>query len=136
MSWSRSTTRPTSTTLSTAAQAAGSELGILVEVDTGMDRCGADTPDDALALGRHVAERRGLRLVGITGYEGHCSLTPDHDLRLAKERTAMAFFIEVAERFEARGTAVPDPVGRRDRDLGVDRRRTRGSPRSRPGRTS
>jgi D-serine deaminase-like pyridoxal phosphate-dependent protein len=93
--------------LSSAAMAAGSELGVLIEVDTGMDRCGADTADQALVLARRVSERPGLRLSGITGYEGHCSLTPDHDLRLAKERTAMAFFIEVAGRIEGDGLRCP-----------------------------
>ena len=44
--------------------AAGSELGVLVEVDTGMDRCGVDTVDEALALARRVAGRPGLRLAG------------------------------------------------------------------------
>ena len=43
----------------------------------------------------------------MTGYEGHCSLTPEHDLRLAKERAAMAFFIEVAELLEREGLPCP-----------------------------
>lgn len=90
-----------------AARAAGSELGVLVEVDTGMDRCGVDGPDEALDVARRVADAPGLRFVGLTGYEGHCSLTPDHDERLAKEQAAMAFFIGVAERIEAAGLPVP-----------------------------
>ena len=93
--------------LSSAAVAAGSEIGVLVEVDTGMDRCGADSPEEALGLARRVAASPGLRLLGVTGYEGHCSLTPDHDQRLAKERTAMAFLIEVAETFEHDGLPCP-----------------------------
>ena len=93
--------------LSAAAVAAGSELGVLVEIDTGMDRCGADTPEEAIELARRVVGRPGLRLVGITGYEGHCSLTPDHDQRLAKEKKAMAFFIEIADRFEREGLPCP-----------------------------
>src|SRR5262249_56374663 len=39
---------------SAAAVAAGSTLGIMVEVDTGMDRCGVDTAAEGLALARHV----------------------------------------------------------------------------------
>ena len=93
--------------VSAAAQAAGSELGVLVEIDTGMDRCGADTPDEALALARRVADAPALRLLGVTGYEGHCSLTPDHDERLAKERTAMGFFTEVADLLEHEGLPCP-----------------------------
>ena len=61
--------------LSAAAAAAGSTLGIMIEVDTGMDRCGVDSAADCLALARQVTGLPGLRLEGITGYEGHCSLT-------------------------------------------------------------
>jgi D-serine deaminase-like pyridoxal phosphate-dependent protein len=92
---------------SAAAVAAGSELGILVEVDTGMDRCGADTPGEALALARHVTDRPGLRFEGITGYEGHCSLTPDNDLRHERQREAMKFFTGVAGVLEADGIECP-----------------------------
>ena len=88
---------------SAAAVAAGSTLGIMVEVDTGMDRCGVDTAEECLALARHVMELPGLRFEGITGYEGHCSLTPDSDLRHERQREAMAFFISVADLLEARG---------------------------------
>src|ERR1700741_4116644 len=60
---------------SAAAVAAGSTLGIMIEVDTGMGRCGVDTGEECLALARQVTELPGLRFEGITGYEGHCSLT-------------------------------------------------------------
>jgi len=92
---------------SRAAVAAGSMLGVLVEVDTGMDRCGVDSPHEALALARHVAEAPSLRLLGVTGYEGHCSLTPDRDERLAKERTAMAFFVGIADLLERNDLPMP-----------------------------
>ncbi|HUB42416.1 MAG TPA: alanine racemase, partial [Streptosporangiaceae bacterium] len=40
--------------LSAAALQAGATLGIVVEVDTGMDRCGVDTAEDALRVARAV----------------------------------------------------------------------------------
>jgi D-serine deaminase-like pyridoxal phosphate-dependent protein len=88
---------------SAAAVAAGSTLGIMIEVDTGMDRCGVDTARDCLALARQVAELPGLRFEGITGYEGHCSLTPDSQLRHERQREAMTFFTGVADLLEANG---------------------------------
>ena len=88
---------------SAAAVAAGSTLGIMVEVDTGMDRCGVDTAAECLALARHVMELPGLRFEGITGYEGHCSLTPDNELRHERQREAMAFFTGVAGLLETNG---------------------------------
>jgi D-serine deaminase-like pyridoxal phosphate-dependent protein len=92
---------------SAAAVAAGSTLGIMVEVDTGMDRCGVDTAADCLALARQVTELPGLRFEGITGYEGHCSLTPDNELRHQRQQVAMAFFTEVAGLLEANGIRCP-----------------------------
>jgi D-serine deaminase-like pyridoxal phosphate-dependent protein len=93
--------------LSAAAVTAGSTLGIMVEVDTGMDRCGVDDAADCLAVARQVMEMPGLRFEGITGYEGHCTLTPDNELRHERQREAMKFFTGVAELLEADGIACP-----------------------------
>jgi D-threonine aldolase len=94
--------------LSAAATAAGSTLGVMIEVDTGMDRCGVDSAADCLDLARVVTGLPGLHLEGITGYEGHCSLTPDNDLRHERQRTAMAFFTGVGDAMEADG--IPCPI--------------------------
>jgi D-serine deaminase-like pyridoxal phosphate-dependent protein len=93
--------------LSAAAVRAGSVLGIMIEVDTGMDRCGVDTADAAVALARQVTGRPGLSFEGITGYEGHCSLTLDDTLRHRRQQAAMTFFTGVADRIEAAGIACP-----------------------------
>ncbi len=93
--------------LSRAAVAAGSELGVLVEVDTGMDRCGVDSADEASALAHRVASLPALRFVGLTGYEGHCSLTPEHDLRHQRQQTAMSFFVGIADRLAREGLPCP-----------------------------
>jgi len=94
---------PNAAALSAAATAAGSTLGILVEVDTGMDRCGTDTAEQTLALARQVMDLPGLRFEGLTGYEGHCSLTIDNALRHERQRQAMTFFTGVADLLEADG---------------------------------
>jgi D-serine deaminase-like pyridoxal phosphate-dependent protein len=94
---------PNAAALSAAATAAGSTLGVLVEVDTGMDRCGTDTAEQTLALARQVTDLPGLRFEGITGYEGHCSLTIDNTLRHERQRDAMTFFTGVAGLLEANG---------------------------------
>ena len=93
--------------LSAAAVTAGSTLGIMVEVDTGMDRCGVDDAADCLAVARQVMDLPGLRFEGITGYEGHCTLTPDTELRHERQREAMKFFTGVAELLEADGIGCP-----------------------------
>jgi D-serine deaminase-like pyridoxal phosphate-dependent protein len=94
--------------LSAAAVAAGSTIGVLVEVDTGMHRAGVDDPAEALAVARRVQALPGLRMDGLSGYEGHCSLELDHDLRHEKQAVAMRYFVEVADHLEAHG--VPCPI--------------------------
>lgn len=93
--------------LADAARAAGSELGVFIEVDTGMDRCGVDSPEEALALARRLVELPGLRFLGLTGYEGHCSLTPETELRHAKQRAAMEMFVGTADLIVTGGIACP-----------------------------
>jgi D-serine deaminase-like pyridoxal phosphate-dependent protein len=94
--------------LSTAAVAAGSTLGVLVEVDTGMHRAGADTPEEALAVARRVQALPGVRMDGLSGYEGHCSMEMDHDRRHEKQAAAMDYLVAVADLLEANG--VPCPI--------------------------
>lgn len=93
--------------IAAAARSAGSTVGILIEVDTGMDRAGVDTPGQAVELARQVSAQEGLRLLGVTGYEGHCSLTPEHELRHQRQQTAMHFLVEVADAILAEGLPCP-----------------------------
>jgi D-threonine aldolase len=94
--------------LSAAATAAGSTIGVLVEVDTGMHRAGVDSPDEALLVATAVQGLPGLRMDGLSGYEGHCSLEMDTDRRHEKQAAAMAYFVEVADVLEAHG--IPCPI--------------------------
>src|SRR5262249_9804315 len=63
--------------LSAAAGAAGSEIGVLVDVDVGMNRCGVRNEEQALRLAERVARLPHLRLWGVMGYEGHCGMEAD-----------------------------------------------------------
>jgi D-serine deaminase-like pyridoxal phosphate-dependent protein len=90
-----------------AARAANSKVGVLIEVDTGMDRAGVDTPEQAVELASKVAEMEGVELLGVTGYEGHCSLTPERDLRAQRQRVAMDLLIDSAEQIKAAGLPCP-----------------------------
>jgi len=90
-----------------AARGAGSTLGVMIEVDTGMDRAGVDSPEEAVALGERIADMTGVRLHGVTGYEGHCALTPERNLRHERQRSAMGFLVEVADALRADGLPCP-----------------------------
>ncbi len=94
--------------LAAAARAAKSTVGVLIEVDTGMDRAGVDTPEQALELARKVAALDGVRLLGVTGYEGHCSLTPERELRSTRQRAAMGMLVLAAEKLKVAG--LPSPI--------------------------
>lgn len=70
--------------LSRAAVAAGSTVDVLVDVDILLHRCGVAGAEEAVALARAIAGLRGLRLVGVMGYEGRVRLgTEDREARIA-----------------------------------------------------
>jgi D-serine deaminase-like pyridoxal phosphate-dependent protein len=94
--------------LSAAALEAGTTLGILVEVDTGMHRAGVDSPEEGLALARRIVDLPGLRMEGLSGYEGHCSMEMDTEKRHQKQDAAIGYLISVADLLEANG--VPCPI--------------------------
>jgi D-serine deaminase-like pyridoxal phosphate-dependent protein len=72
-----------------AAVAAGVTIGLLVEVDVGMRRCGVSPGEPALALARRVQETPGLRFDGLQAYEGHLITLPDFEERRASVVEAM-----------------------------------------------
>ena len=57
--------------LDAAARDAGREVGVLIELDLGMRRCGVPTPEAAVALARAAAEARGVAYRGVMFYPGH-----------------------------------------------------------------
>ena len=55
----------------------GKSIDVLVEVDFGMRRCGLPPGEKPLQLARAVADKPGLRFMGLMLYSGH--LSPDLD---------------------------------------------------------
>jgi D-serine deaminase-like pyridoxal phosphate-dependent protein len=94
--------------IAAAARAAKSTVGVLIEVDTGMDRAGVDSPEQAVELAKKVARLEGVKLLGVTGYEGHCSLTPERELRSTRQKAAMSMLVQAARDIEAAG--LPSPI--------------------------
>lgn len=62
---------PAARGLARHAAAAGVEIGVLVEADVGMGRCGLAPGGGLVDLAREVAGMRGLRLDGLMFYPGH-----------------------------------------------------------------
>jgi D-serine deaminase-like pyridoxal phosphate-dependent protein len=109
--------------LSRAATSAGVTIGVLVDVDVLLHRCGVTSAAEAVALAEAIDRQPGVRLAGIMGYEGRLRAeTPERTdriegayLRLAEVRDALigaGFGVDVVS---AAGTstlreAVDDPV--------------------------
>ena len=62
--------------LSAAAEAKGTTLRVLIEVNSGMNRCGTEPGQPTLDLARHILQSKALKFEGIMGYEGHTVITP------------------------------------------------------------
>ena len=92
--------------LSQAAAAAGVELGVLVDVDVGLHRCGARTTQATLELAAAATDLPGLVVRGVMGYEGHVVLISDPAERAAAAARAMDILAEHVDALVAAGYEV------------------------------
>jgi D-serine deaminase-like pyridoxal phosphate-dependent protein len=74
----------------------------IIEVDTGMHRCGTESPEETVELARRLA-RGPLRYRGIMGYEGHAVLVPDRAKREAIAREALGVLSRHVDALQAAG---------------------------------
>ncbi|MEX0873519.1 MAG: alanine racemase [Actinomycetota bacterium] len=80
---------------------AGTGLRVLVDVNIGLPRCGCP-PSEARGIAQ-AAERSGLRVVGVMGYEGHVTIMEDVAARAAETKKAIDILIGVVD--ELRGAS-------------------------------
>jgi D-serine deaminase-like pyridoxal phosphate-dependent protein len=92
--------------ISRAAAAAGVEIGILIEVDIGMGRCGVPAGQPVLDLARGIVRLPGLRLDGIQAFEGHAVYIDDPQQRDQTVRKSFAPVIESRRLLERHGIDV------------------------------
>ena len=64
-----------------AARGKGVQVGVLVEVNLGMDRSGVQPGNAALELASLVNQTEGLQLRGLMGWEGHTTAIEDPEER-------------------------------------------------------
>lgn len=93
--------------LSAAVTSAGSSLEVLIEVDVGMGRGGVRSARKGLILAESMSKLPGLTLRGVQGYEGHCMLEPDRELRIRKAREAMDYLKSVVNLLRREGFECP-----------------------------
>ena len=92
--------------LSAAAGAKGATLRVLIEVSTGMGRCGTMPGEPTLALARHILKSNGLKFEGLMGYEGHTVAVPDLAERKVKTGEAVELLIDTKHFLEENGIPV------------------------------
>jgi D-serine deaminase-like pyridoxal phosphate-dependent protein len=93
--------------LSEAATAGGVTLGLLVEVDIGMSRCGVADGEPALSLVREIDRRPGLTFRGIQAYEGHAVGTVDFEERAHLARNSMQKAVNTRQFIEDNSISCP-----------------------------
>jgi len=81
------------------------EVSLFVDVNVGMNRTGV-MPQDAILLYQACNELKGIKVVGLHGYDGQIN---DADLGIRKQRADEAFsrLIKVQEHLQTNGTSQP-----------------------------
>ena len=92
--------------LDRAAGEAGSRPRVLVEVDTGMGRCGVAPGEAAVALAQKVADTKHLRFAGFMAWEGHCAAIADPDEKRAAVNAAIGKLTSSADAARKAGLPV------------------------------
>ncbi len=110
--------------VATTAGDAAVEIGVLVDVNVGLPRCGVAPGEEALALAQRVVDTPAVRLHGVMGYEGHVVAIEDRAQREASARQAMDRLLSTAHMIRdaglpcdivsAGGTGTYDITGRID----------------------
>jgi 3-hydroxy-D-aspartate aldolase len=97
--------------LAAAAEAAGRDLGILIDVDIGQQRTGVTDAAQALALAEIVARAPRLSLKGVQGYAGQVQHIADFAERKRQSHASLAQLGAVRDRLVAAGHPCPIVTG-------------------------
>jgi D-serine deaminase-like pyridoxal phosphate-dependent protein len=91
--------------LAAFARAAGTVVGILVDLDVGLHRTGVSTPEKTRELARRAASTSGARLDGLFCYPGHIWGTPESQPE--RLRQVGSLLIETIDLWKRDGLAAP-----------------------------
>lgn len=92
--------------LGAAAREKGVEVGVLVEVDTGMHRAGVAPGEAAVELSRVVDGTEGLLYKGLMAWEGHTVAMEDPEEKREEVERAVGLITWSAEKCRAAGLPV------------------------------
>ncbi len=91
--------------LSEAARGERSKLGVVIDMDVGMGRCGVQSIEQAVELARKARGSEGIAFRGVFGYEGHAVGIQDREERTNVGKKANAYLVETADTL--RGAGIP-----------------------------
>ncbi len=92
--------------LSAAAVAKGVEIGIVIEIDTGMHRAGVQPGEPVVALAEAVAQTPGLAFLGVMAWEGHALSADTPQAKRRAVEAAIQLLTESAEQCRRAGLPV------------------------------
>lgn len=97
--------------LSHAARREGVTVGVLVEVNLGMDRCGVEPGEETVTLARRADQSEGLRFLGLQGYQGHLQLLTDPEEKRTKCLEGLGRLVATRRLIEKAGVPVEVVTG-------------------------
>ncbi|RAL08482.1 DSD1 family PLP-dependent enzyme [Aspergillus homomorphus CBS 101889] len=86
-------------------------LAVLIDVDVGLHRTGVVDMEAALALARHLAGLKHLKLIGVQGYEGHVQHLHSWEERRRECLASMAILTGTAEGLRKEGFQIDVVTG-------------------------
>ena len=92
--------------LDAAGRRKGLQIPVVVEVDTGMARCGVQPGEPAVALSRQIHESTGLRYMGLMSWEGHARRVKDPEERREVCEKAVGILTRSAQMCREAGLSV------------------------------
>lgn len=75
----------------------GIVLEVVIEVDVGLGRNGVKPGEPALNFANLVKKQKGLKIVGLQGYEGHLISVHDNDLRKKQTEECMKLLVDTRD---------------------------------------
>jgi len=92
--------------ISAMALGNGKRVGVVLEIDVGMERCGVRPGGEALSFARNVSRMRGVSIKGIMGYEGHAVMIQDFEERRRTCTRALELLLDTKSALEREGIRV------------------------------
>ena len=81
-------------------------IGVLVEIDVGLCRCGVKTIPEGVELAKAIVAAPNLDFRGVMGYEGHCNRYHELDIRSREVKISNKHLVDFKHAVEEAGMEV------------------------------